>query len=112
MDTALNRPRAAVAVLLAAGSAQAADAITFVRLMLDHGPAAEGNAWVAAAVGEGHLLPLLAAKAGVVGLVVLAVALLDARYPVAGALVATVAVAGGLVGAWSNVLVLLEPYAH
>jgi hypothetical protein len=54
---------------------------------------------------------LLAAKAGVVALVVGVVALLAARYPVAGAAVATIAVAAGLVGAWSNVLVLLHPYA-
>lgn len=110
MTSALRLPHAAAGVLLAAGSAQAADAVTFLRLMRELGPAAEGNPLVASIASAGHLEVLLAAKVGVVGLVVLVVSLVAVRYPVAAALVATLAVGAGLLGAWSNVLVLLDPF--
>jgi hypothetical protein len=54
----------------------------------------------------GHLGVLLVAKAALVVIVVIAVAGAERRYPLAGALVATIAVVAGLVGAWSNVLTL------
>lgn len=110
MPRSLRVPHAAAGVLLAAGSAQAADTVTFLRMLHDVGPAAEGNPWVAASAAGGHLLPLVAAKAGLVALVVLVVLLGAVRYPVAGALVATLAVAAGLLGAFTNVHVLLDPF--
>jgi hypothetical protein len=102
-------PHPAAAVLLAAGAAQAADAVTFLRLMADLGPRAEGNPLVAAVAAQGHLGALVLAKVVLVGMVVLVVALCARRYPVTGALVATLGMVAGLVGAWSNVLVLLHP---
>jgi hypothetical protein len=108
----LRVPHAVAGVLLAVGAAQAADAVTFLRLMRDVGPAAEANALVATVARAGQLPALVAAKVGLVGLIVLVVALVGRRYPVAGALVATLAVGAGLLGAWSNVWVLLGPSAR
>ena len=107
---ALRIPHVAAAVLLGVGVAQASDAITFVRLLLEHGPAAEANPLVATLAELGFLPLLLAAKAAVVGLVVTAAAAGWQRHPVATAMVATLGVVAGLVGATSNVLVLLDPY--
>jgi hypothetical protein len=107
----LRVPSAAIAVLLAAGAAQAADAVTFVRMIRDVGPAAEANPIVAALAGGDHLLALMLAKVGLVALVVSVVSLAAAKHPVIAALVATLAVGAGLIGAWSNVLVLLDPIA-
>jgi hypothetical protein len=100
-----------VTVLLAAGVAQAADAFTFLRMISDHGPATEANPLVASFLAGGQVLPLLVAKAGLVALVVGVVALAAVRHPVVAATVATLAVGAGLVGAWSNLLVLLDPVA-
>ena len=105
---ALRLPNAAAGTLLAVGVSQAADAITFVRLLLEHGPAAEANPLAATLAAQGHLGLLLLAKALVVVLVVLVVLLGQRRYPVAMALMATVGVGAGLLGASSNVFVLLQ----
>ena len=106
----LRLPHAAAAVLLGVGAAQASDAITFVRLLIDHGTAAEANPIAATLAGSGMLGVLLLAKAMVVVLVVGVVLAGWRRYPVAAALVATLGVGAGLLGATSNVLVLLHPY--
>jgi hypothetical protein len=106
----LRLPHAAAATLLAVGAAQASDAITFVRLMLDHGPAAEANPLASALAAGGWLPGLLAAKVLVVALVVGMVFAGARRYPLATALVVTLGVEAGLLGATSNVLVLLHPY--
>jgi hypothetical protein len=104
-------PHVAAAVLLGVGLAQATDAITFVRLLVEHGSAAERNPVAASLAAVGLLPLLLLGKAAVVGLVV-AVALYGwQRHPLVTAAVATLGVAGGLLGATSNVLVLLDPYA-
>ena len=102
-------PSAAIAVLLAVGAAQAADAVTFLRMVIDVGPAAEANPLVAALAHGDQLLPLMIAKVGLVSLVVGVVALAAVRNPLIAAVVATLATGAGLVGAWSNVLVLLNP---
>lgn len=104
-------PHVAALVLLGVGVAQASDAITFIRLLLDHGPAAEANPVAAALANQGLLPLLLAAKAAAVGLVVTVAIVGWQKHPVATALAATVGVAAGLLGATSNVLVLLDPYA-
>ncbi len=104
-------PHAAAAVLLGVGVAQAADAVTFLRMLHDVGPAAEANPLVAAMASAGLLVPLLLAKVGLVAVVTLVALIGDRRYPLVAAVVATLAVAAGVVGAWSNVLVLLQPLA-
>ena len=109
MSRQFRVPSAAVAVLLAVGAAQAADAVTFLRMVIDVGPAAEANPLVAALAHGDQLLPLMVAKAGLVSLDVGVVALAMGRHPVVAAVVATLATGAGLVGAWSNVLVLLNP---
>jgi len=105
-------PHVAAATLLGVGVAQASDAITFLRLMLEHGGAAEANPIVAAIAGSGAapLAGLLLAKVLVVALVVSAVLAGWRRYPLATAAVVTLGVGAGLLGATSNVLVLLNPY--
>ena len=107
---ALRVPHVAAAVLLGVGVAQATDAITFLRLLSEHGTAAEANPVAAMLAGLGLLPLLIAAKAAVVGLVVMTAVAGWQRHPLVTATAATVGVAAGLIGATSNVLVLLDPY--
>ena len=110
--TVLRLPHAAAATLLGVGVAQASDAITFLRLMAAHGVAAEANPLVAALAGAGLLPLLIVAKVLVVALVVGVVMVGARRYPFASAAVLTLGVAAGLLGATSNVLVLLDPFVR
>ena len=103
-------PHVAAAVLLGVGVAQATDAITFIRLLAEHGTAAEANPVAATLAGLGLLPLLIAAKAAVVGLVVMTAVAGWQRHPFVTAAAATVGVVAGLVGATSNVLVLIDPY--
>jgi hypothetical protein len=102
-------PNAAAGMLLAVGSAQGADALTFVRMIRDHGIGAEANPIVAALAAGGDLVAMVAVKAALVALVVAIVVIVAARHPVIACLIATVAVAAGLVGAFSNVAVIAGP---
>jgi hypothetical protein len=97
---------AIAAVLFAIGIAQGADLITFLRLMIEHGPGAEANPLVRAGVAQLGVLPLIAAKAALVALVGAAFAIVVRTRPRVGLLIATSATAAGLVGAFSNVLSL------
>jgi hypothetical protein len=99
-------PNAAAGMLLAVGSAQGADALTFVRMVRDHGIRTEANPFVAALAAGGDLGAMVAAKAALVVLVVAIFAVLVARHPLVACVVATVAVGAGLVGAFSNVAVI------
>ena len=86
-------------MLLAVGSAQGADALTFVRMVRDHGIRAEANPFVAALAAGGDL-----------GAMVVAIfAVVVARHPVVACVIATAAVAAGIVGAYSNVAVITGP---
>jgi hypothetical protein len=93
-------------MLLAVGSAQGADALTFVRMVRDHGLRAEANPFVAALAASGDMAAMVAAKAALVVLVVAVFALLASRHPVAASVIATAGVVAGLVGAYSNVAVI------
>jgi hypothetical protein len=99
-------PNAAAGMLLAVGTAQGADALTFVRMIRDHGIRAEANPFVAALAAGGDLGALVAAKAALVVLVVSVFALLAARHPIAASLIATAGVVAGIIGAYSNVAVI------
>ena len=99
-------PHAAAGMLLAVGSAQGADALTFVRMVRDHGIRAEANPFVAALAAGGDLVGMVVVKAALVALVVAIFAVVVARHPLLACLVATFAVAAGLVGAFSNVAVI------
>jgi Domain of unknown function (DUF5658) len=94
-------------MLLAVGSAQGADAITFVRMVRDQGLGAEANPFVAYLASLGDLAPLVLLKAALVLFVVAVFAVVARRHPAAGSLVATVAVVAGIVGAYSNVAVIV-----
>jgi hypothetical protein len=100
-------PHHAAGLLLAIGSAQMADAITFVRMVRDHGIEAELNPLVAglAAMGASPLLLLLLKVLLVIEVVAIS-AIIARQLPAAGAVVATIAVVAGLVGAFSNVAVI------
>ena len=102
-------PNAAAGMLLAVGSAQGADALTFVRMVRDHGIRAEANPFVAALAAGGDLGAMVIAKAALVVLVVAIFAVVAARHPFVACLIATVAVVAGLVGAFSNVAVIAAP---
>ena len=93
-------------MLLAVGSAQGADALTFLRMIRDHGVRAEANPFVAGLAAGGDLAAVVAAKAALVVLVVAVFAIIAARHPVAASLIATAGVVAGLVGAFSNVAVI------
>lgn len=97
---------AVTAVLFAAGAAQAADAVTFVRLMLEHGSAAELNPIVRAGAAELGLLPLVVAKLSLVVLVVAVFTILVRSRTRLAFTVATAATTAGMIGAFSNVLAL------
>jgi hypothetical protein len=96
-------------MLLAVGSAQGADTITFLRMVRDEGLRAEANPFVAHLASFGDLLPLVLLKAALVLLVVAVFAVLVRRHPVGGSLVGTLAVVAGIVGAYSNVAVIVGP---
>jgi hypothetical protein len=102
-------PNAAAGMLLAVGSAQGADALTFVRMVRDHGIRAEANPVVATLAAGGDLGAIVMAKAALVVLVVAVFAVVVARHPVVACLIATAAVVAGLVGAYSNVAVIAGP---
>jgi hypothetical protein len=93
-------------MLLAVGSAQGADALTFVRMVREHGIRAEANPFVATLAAGGDLAALVAAKAALVVVIVTVFAIVATRHPVGAALVATAGVVAGLIGAYSNVAVI------
>ena len=99
-------PNAAAGMLLAVGSAQGADALTFVRMVRDHGIRAEANPFVAALAAGGELGAMVAAKAALVVLIVAIFAIVVVRHPLVACLIATLAVGAGLLGAFSNVAVI------
>lgn len=102
-------PNAAAGMLLAVGSAQGADALTFVRMVRDHGIRAEANPIVAALAAGGDLGAMVVAKAALVVMIVAIFAVVVARHPVVACVIATAAVAAGIVGAYSNVAVITGP---
>jgi hypothetical protein len=97
---------AAAAILLAVGSAQGADLVTFLRLMLEHGAAAEANPLAHAGAAQLGLLPLIVAKVALVVFVTSVFVVVVTTRPRVGLGVAAAAVTAGLVGAFSNVLAL------
>jgi hypothetical protein len=99
-------PNAAAGMLLAVGSAQGADALTFVRMVRDHGIRAEANPFVAALASGGDMAAMVLAKAALVVVVVAVFAILATRHPVAASVIATAGVVAGLIGAYSNVAVI------
>lgn len=105
--TVRSAPPPVAALLLAVGVAQLADGITCLRMLADQGLAAERNPLVAGLAAAGAPGLLLVLKVALVIEVVAVCALLGRRAPVAAAMVAAVGMAAGLIGAFSNVAVLL-----
>jgi hypothetical protein len=99
-----RRRLAAVAVLVAVGLAQAADLITFLRLMFVRGPGAELNPIVRGGVTDLGLAPLVLAKVALIVLVVATFVIVIRTRARLGLLIATAGTTAGLVGAFSNVI--------
>ncbi|HEU4672934.1 MAG TPA: hypothetical protein VFS32_08555 [Candidatus Limnocylindrales bacterium] len=99
-----------VRVLVAAVCAQLFDVATFVVMIASHGPRAEGNPVVVALLGALGPALVIAAKLGVVSVVVCS-AYVAARKPIAVRLAVALPLAGavvfGLIGGLSNTQVLL-----
>ena len=95
-----------VAILVAVGTSQIADLLTFLRMIAAHGAEAEANPVVALAASAGQLVPLIVIKVALVVLITAIYTLLSGRYRLLGSLVATLAVLAGIVGAFSNVAVI------
>jgi hypothetical protein len=97
---------------IAATFAQLLDLGTFVRMVMQHGVAAEANPLVASLLAD-HGLPLVAAaKLAALSLIIGVIAVLarsDGRkkYPRLALTVATLAVVAGLLGGISNVAVIV-----
>jgi len=95
------------AILVAVALAQLADLVTFRAMVGAYGMAAEANPIVVLTVDAIGVEFVSAAKLGLIAFVVAVYALLIGRYGLAGSLVATVAVAAGFIGAFSNLRVLM-----
>jgi hypothetical protein len=100
--------RTAVAlVLFAVAAAQGADLVTFLLMMQAVGPAAELNPIARHAAESGSFMILALAKLALVALVVSVYAILARRLVALPSLVAWTGVAGGLLGAFANMRVVL-----
>jgi hypothetical protein len=97
---------AVVAVALAVGVAQAADLLTFIRMMLTIGAHAEANPLVRTAFGAVGVEGVIVLKTALVAFVVATFAFVYRYHPRVAATVATVGMIAGLIGAVSNVLTL------
>jgi hypothetical protein len=95
-----------ITVLIAISAAQLADLVTFLRLMMVHGPKAEANPLVSTGVDGLGAAPLIVAKLALVVLVAATFAIMTRRGSRAASLVVTAATVAGLIGAYSNVLAL------
>ena len=102
-----DRPRlAAFGVFVAVGLAQAADLLTFIRLMAVHGAAAELNPLVAHGFGTLGLLPLIASKAALIVLIAAVFAVVSRRRARLSTVIASAGMVAGLMGAYSNIVAL------
>jgi len=92
--------------------AQLLDLATFVRMVTIHGPVVEANPIVRSVLLEDGLPAVIVAKLAALSLVVAVVAALAGRSGAVEhrrlvAAVVAIAIVAGLVGGWSNTLVLL-----
>jgi hypothetical protein len=107
-DFAITRTPALaiVAVFLSVGMAQAADLLTFLRMVLTVGAHAEANPLVRGSMAVIGVEGLILVKIGLVAFVVATFAFVYRYHPRVAALVATFGTVAGLVGALSNVIAL------
>ena len=98
--------------VVAATFAQLLDLATFARMVTIHGPAAEANPLVASLLAD-HGLPFVAVtKLAGLSVIVGVIAVLAARegakgHPRLALAIAAAAVAAGLFGGWTNVVVII-----
>jgi hypothetical protein len=106
VETTTTPPIAILAVLLSVGMAQAADLLTFLRMVVTVGAHAEANPLVRGSIGLIGIEGLILVKLGLVVFVVATFAFVYRYYPRVAAVVATFGTVAGLVGALSNVIAL------
>jgi hypothetical protein len=97
---------AIVGVFIAVATAQGSDLVTFLQMMVVHGPAAEANPIVGHAVATLGIPFVVVAKIGLILFVVATFAIVSRRYQRVAALVATLATVAGIIGAYSNILAM------
>jgi hypothetical protein len=97
---------ATLAVLVAVATAQGGDLLTFLRMILTHGLAAEANPLVAHGVDRVGLPLVLLAKVGLIVLVTAIFSVLSRSHRRTAGVVATAAVVAGLFGAFTNVMAM------
>jgi hypothetical protein len=94
-------------VLFAIAVAHGADLVTFLLMMHAAGPAAELNPIARYAAEQGTYAPLVGAKVALVVLLGSIYAILARRHVALPSLIAWAGVTGGLIGAFSNMRVLV-----
>jgi hypothetical protein len=97
---------AIVGMLVAVTAGQGSDLVTFVGMMLAHGPAAEANPLVWHAVTTFGLPAVIVIKVVLVLFVVVTFAIVARNYRRVAAIVATVGTFVGLIGAYTNILAM------
>lgn len=97
---------ATAAVLVAVATAQGGDLLTFLQMIVSLGLAAEANPLVARGVEALGLPAVIAAKLGLIVLVVTVFSILSRSHRRTAALVATAAVVAGLFGTFTNVMAM------
>ncbi len=93
-------------VLVAVVAGQGSDLLTFMGMMLVHGPAAEANPLVGHAVITFGLPAVIAIKIALIVFVVATFAIVARDHRRTAAFVATVGTVVGLIGAYSNILAM------
>jgi hypothetical protein len=97
---------ATLAVAVAVVTAQSGDLVTFVRMMLTLGVEAEANPIVALGFSTVGLAPLVVAKIALMVLIVTIFHVLARAHRRTAAVVATAAVAAGVLGTFTNLLAM------
>ena len=97
---------AIVAMLVAVTLGQGSDLVTFVGMMIRHGPAAEANPLVWHAVTTFGLPAVIVIKLTLVVFVVATFAIVARNYRRLAAIIATLATFVGLIGAYTNILAM------
>lgn len=93
-------------MLVAVVAGQGSDLVTFMGMMLVHGPAAEANPLVGHAVVTFGLPAVIAIKVALIVFVVATFAIVARDHRRTAAFVATLGTVVGLIGAYSNILAM------
>lgn len=93
-------------VLVAVVAGQGSDLVTFLGMMLVHGPAAEANPLIGHAILTFGLPAVIGIKVALIVFVVATFAIVARDHRRTAALVATLGTVVGLIGAYSNIIAM------